>query len=60
MIHILAMKMLAETTLRNVLAGRDKDALIFERRGVEEAAANQMNAINSAWDLHVDKVEMKR
>ena len=55
-----AMKVLAESTLARDLAGRAKDALVFERRGIEDAALKSMNAVAVAWGIHVDKVELKR
>ena len=55
-----AMKQLAESTLARVLSGRDKDALVFERKGIEDAALKALNAVAVAWGIHVDKVELKR
>lgn len=55
-----AMKMLAETTLESVLAGRSADAFIFERKGMEDAVAKHMNESIRTWGIHVDKVEMRR
>jgi len=55
-----AMKTLAETTLKAVLAGRSEDALVFESKGIEDAVAKHMNDAIPPWGIHVDKVEMKR
>ena len=55
-----AMKQLSESTLARELSGRSKDALIFERKGIEDTALKAMNAIAGAWGIHVDKVELKR
>jgi regulator of protease activity HflC (stomatin/prohibitin superfamily) len=55
-----AVKRLADSTLARELAGRSKDALVFERRGIEDAALKSMNAVAAAWGVHVDKVELKR
>ena len=55
-----AMKTLAETTLKHVLGDRFADALVFERKGIEEAVAKRMNDAIPPWGIHVDKVELKR
>jgi regulator of protease activity HflC (stomatin/prohibitin superfamily) len=55
-----AMKQLSESTLARELSGRSKDALVFERKGIEDAALKSLNAVTVAWGMHVDKVELKR
>ncbi len=55
-----AMKQLSDSTLGRELSGRSKDALIFERKGIEDAGLKSMNAVAAAWGIHVDKVELKR
>jgi regulator of protease activity HflC (stomatin/prohibitin superfamily) len=55
-----AMATLAETTLKRVVAGRSADALVFERKGVEDEVVKSMGAISAPWGIHVAKVELKR
>jgi regulator of protease activity HflC (stomatin/prohibitin superfamily) len=55
-----AVTTLAESTLKRVLAGRSKDALVFERRGIEEEILKSMNAVAASWGIHLDKVELKQ
>src|SRR5438552_3964088 len=55
-----AVSMLAETTLKRVLGGRPVDALVFERKGIEDESTKSMNAVTGAWGIHVEKVDLKR
>ena len=55
-----AVGMLAEATLKTELAGRSKDALVFERKGIEDGIRKSMNGNAAAWGIQVDKVELKR
>ena len=55
-----AMAKLSATTVQNVIASRAKDALVFERRGMEEESVKKLNAAATPWGLHVEKVEIKR
>ena len=55
-----AMAKIAAVTVQNVIAGRSKDALVFEKRGMEEESLKKLNAAVTAWGLHVAKVEIKR
>lgn len=55
-----AMAKLVATTVQNVVASRAKDALVFERRGMEEESLKKLNAIAIPWGLQVEKVEIKR
>ena len=49
---------LAEATVKKTLAGREKDALVFEQRGVEAQVKKEMNAVAGAWGINIEKVEM--
>ena len=55
-----AIEQLAITVMKKILAGREVDALVFERQGVEAQALADMNAAAAAWGLEVQKVEAKR
>ena len=55
-----ALAKIAAVTVQGVLAGRSKDALVFERRGMEEESLKKLNAAVTPWGLHVEKVEIKR
>lgn len=55
-----AMAGLAEATFRTVLAGRPTDAMVFERKGIEDEIRTHMNAAIPSWGIQVDKVEVKR
>lgn len=55
-----AIEQLAITVMKKILAGREVDALVFERQGIEAQALADMNAAAAAWGLEVQKVEAKR
>ena len=54
-----AVQKLSEATLKRVLEGRSKDALVFERRGIEEEVSKSANAVAGAWGIHFDKIALK-
>jgi regulator of protease activity HflC (stomatin/prohibitin superfamily) len=58
--HRSGLTQLAAATVKKTLAGREKDALMFEQRGVEAQVKKEMNAVAGAWGINVEKVEMTR
>ncbi|QJR15996.1 SPFH domain-containing protein [Usitatibacter palustris] len=55
-----AMQTLTETSVKGELAGRGADALVFERKGIEDALKKRLNDAIGAWGLHVESVALKR
>lgn len=55
-----AMGRLAESALARALAGRDADALVFERAGIAEAMRTEMEAACAPWGIAIVKLTVNR
>ena len=55
-----AAEKLAETSFAHAIAGRDSDALVFEREGIGSAVREAMAKAIESWGLALERVEVKR
>ena len=52
-------RLLAATTLRNVLGTRNLSEILSDREAIGETMHRALSTATSPWGVHVDRVEIK-